>query len=543
MRRWLSALVPWMVMTVALAQTPVPVGVDYTFRGTFSDESVRLGDECWINPSLFEKWGFAVLSNGNTVDVSGHDRKFQLPVQRLSDKEWVCLDEAARYLGAVVEWNEDKSVYRVRAQVRNLEQTEYGLRVDATLPVKASIFKIATPDRLVIDLSGARLPISLGFAIPSNWRIRQFEKDTVRVVVQSPEMAKQFLPTLEPDRTLRVIFGDESAQSATFEDEASVGGLVTPDPIENIDVSVERKAAASVSMPNLAKEDETSAVFMMPFTGKLLKSASASFLDPKKIQIKVPSADLSTLVATQLFESKFVMSATASRNDKGEAVIVFDLHERAAFELKSNERILTLRLFRPKEASGKLANKVIVVDAGHGGTETGTKWGELLEKSINLKVAKLLATNLTAEGASVVMIRDDDSNVPLLSRPETANQSKADLYVSVHVNSNRTAGSVSGGITFYHMQDSTSMLFAQCVQTEIAKVSKLPDMGVWSDSRIYKKKGFAVLRGASMPAILIEMGFINHPTDRKRIVQSSFHEDVARAIVDGIKIFIGDNHG
>ncbi len=543
MRSWLTALVPWMVMTVALGQASTPVRVDYTFRGTFTGESVRINDECWVNPSLLEKWGFAVLSNGDRLDVSGEDRRFELPIQRLNEKEWVNLGLAARYLGAIVEWNEAKDLFFVRAQVRNLEKTTFGLRIDSTLPVRATVFKMTGPDRLVIDLAGARIPKGVGFATPANWRIRQFEPDTVRIVVESPEMAIQYVPTLEPDRVTKIIFGDESAQSVDIEDEGSVAGMLPQDPINDIDVSVVPKPSLSLSMPNLSKEDGNGAVFMMPYTGSLSKGPSASFLDPKRIQIKVPLAAVSSEIVTQLFESTYVMSATASRNEKGDALIVFDLHERAAFELKNNDKIITLRLFRPKEATGRLANKVIVVDPGHGGSETGTKWGDIIEKNLNLKVSRHLASFLTAEGASVIMIRDDDSTVPLLSRPETANQSKADLYISVHVNSNRTAGSVSGGITFYHMQDSVSMLLAQCVQTEIAKVSKLPDMGVWSDSRIYKRKGFAVLRGASMPAILIELGFINHPTDRKRLAQADFHESAARAIVDGVKVFLGDNSG
>ena len=96
-------------------------------------------------------------------------------------------------------------------------------------------------------------------------------------------------------------------------------------------------------------------------------------------------------------------------------------------------------------------------------------------------------------------------------------------------------------MTFYHMQQATSRFLAQCIQTEIAGVSKIPDMGVWSDSRIYSVKGFAVLRFTEMPAVLIELGFLNHSYDRVRVQEPEFQESVAKAIVKGLKVFLGDD--
>ena len=164
--------------------------------------------------------------------------------------------------------------------------------------------------------------------------------------------------------------------------------------------------------------------------------------------------------SVQAYDSEYIDSA-ASSSDGENVAIVFALTGPLAFEMKHNDRIVTLRLFRPAEASGKMAAKVIVVDAGHGGKESGTTWGDLYEKDLNLKIAQLVAEKLTAAGASVIMIRNEDEKVPLLTRPETANQSDADLYLSIHINSNRSVESRSGGITFYHMQDPISMLLAR----------------------------------------------------------------------------------
>ena len=542
MRKWFAALVPWMVTTAALAQAPAPVQVEFTHLGTFKDESVRIQDECWVTPALLGKWGFEVADKGDSLSVSFAGRAFDLPMRRVGSVTYVNLHEAGRLLGADVEWNADKSAVAVLAQLRIVEQTDAGMRVDLTLPVQPSFLKVTNPDRFVMDVKGARLPESGISGLPSNWRVGQLAPGVVRIVVESPEMAKQFLPTMKPSRAFMIKFGEEPFEQVDPDDEGSSGGIKV-DTTPQISVTVAPKAQAVVSMPNIAKEDEASATLMMPFTGKLAASASAKYLDPSRIQISVPLAEPSSVDATQAFESKHVKLVTTSRDQAGAAVFIFELHAASAFELKSNDKVITLRVFRPKEASGKLANKVIVVDAGHGGRESGTKWGSTLEKDLTLKVAKKLAAYLIEAGASVVMIRNEDSTVPLLSRPETANESKADLYISVHFNSNQTANSASGGMTFYHMQNATSMFLAQCIQSEIAAVSKLPDLGVWSDSRIYKTKGFAVLRLTSMPAVLIELGFLNNAKDRARLVQPEFHDAAAKAIVKGVKVFLGETDG
>jgi N-acetylmuramoyl-L-alanine amidase len=80
---------------------------------------------------------------------------------------------------------------------------------------------------------------------------------------------------------------------------------------------------------------------------------------------------------------------------------------------------------------------------------------------------------------------------------------------------------------------------ADCIQREIVKVSGLPSMGVWSDQRIYQT-GFAVLRGATMPAVLIECGFLNTKKDRARMQTDEFQNGIATAVVKGLKAYLGD---
>jgi N-acetylmuramoyl-L-alanine amidase len=138
------------------------------------------------------------------------------------------------------------------------------------------------------------------------------------------------------------------------------------------------------------------------------------------------------------------------------------------------------------------------------------------------------------------MTRNTDVFLPLAERPAIANRNNAHLFVSVHINSSAVANKNSGTITFYHRQDPIGQLLAEAIHRELVKVSALPNIGVWSDSRIYRT-GFAVLRGAKMPGVLLELGFINNEKDRERMKTPQFQKASAEAVVRGIRKFLGDD--
>ncbi|MCH7903020.1 MAG: N-acetylmuramoyl-L-alanine amidase [Armatimonadetes bacterium] len=554
MRRWLAALLPWMVMTAAWADGPIAVAVDFTFHGTFEDDSVRMDDECWIAPSLLDAWGFGTNATDGELHVSDGDRDITLPFQMIEERKMVSLHEAGRLFGANLSWDESGLLLIVRSVVRNVERTEAGLRIDATLPVLPVFFKLDDPVRFIVDLRGAVFSRDQIGDLPDGWRIGQFKPEIVRVVIESPEMADQYVPTLSPARHFTIQFGANAQPDEPEDpdveppnagqqsgDPGSIGGIVGQEPPDEPADELDVDPTAVISIPNIASASEQEIVLMLPFTGSLTAGPTAKYINPGKIELVVSGASATRPGAVQVYDSDLLQSAMITDDGHGNVHIVFNLLQPLAFELKNNERLITLRFFRPSEASGSLTNKVIVVDAGHGGEQTGTIWNGLDEKDLNLQLSDLLVAELTAAGASVIVTRGDDSEVGLQERADMANGSDADLFISIHHNSNRVAETRSGGMTFFHMQQATSRFLAQCIQTEIAGVSKIPDMGVWSDSRIYSVKGFAVLRFTEMPAVLIELGFLNHSYDRVRVQELEFQESVAKAIVKGLKVFLGDD--
>jgi N-acetylmuramoyl-L-alanine amidase len=152
----------------------------------------------------------------------------------------------------------------------------------------------------------------------------------------------------------------------------------------------------------------------------------------------------------------------------------------------------------------------------------------------------LVASKLAQAGATVIMTRRTDVFISLTARAEVANKSKADFFVSCHINDSGGPRNMAGTITFHHKGNQISRVLAECIQHEIAKVSGLANTGVWSDGKIYPVSGFSVLRNTKMPGVLIEFGFIDNAGDRKRMVTDQFQDAVAKAVVQGIKVYLGD---
>ena len=220
----------------------------------------------------------------------------------------------------------------------------------------------------------------------------------------------------------------------------------------------------------------------------------------------------------------------------------------------------------------------IVIDAGHGGHDTGTIGPNgLMEKDLVLDVAlrlgRLLETRL---GADVIYTRDDDTFIPLETRTAIANEHQADLFISVHANSSSDP-SARGIETYYlnftsnpdalevaarenavseksifELQDLVKKItlkekieesreLASDVQQSLysglaAKRSTLRDRGV-------KKAPFVVLIGANMPSILAEISFVSNPTDAAKLETPEYREKIADSLYKGIAKYAGGLSG
>lgn len=192
---------------------------------------------------------------------------------------------------------------------------------------------------------------------------------------------------------------------------------------------------------------------------------------------------------------------------------------------------------KKKKHTAGIAGKTIVVDAGHGGSDVGAigKNG-LLEKDVTLKVALLLEDYLTEAGANVLMTRRKDVDVArpnatdaeeLQARVDVANNSDADLFLSIHIDS--FVSPDAHGTTVYIYNDAK---LGKCLHDELMNRLDRNDRGV-------KFANFYVLRHTAMPASLIELMFISNPEEEKLLGEHDTHVQAARALFEGLRIYFG----
>lgn len=184
---------------------------------------------------------------------------------------------------------------------------------------------------------------------------------------------------------------------------------------------------------------------------------------------------------------------------------------------------------------GTLNNKVIVIDAGHGGKDPGAVTDDLYEKEVALKVSLLLQEKLEEEGALVIMTRDDDTYLTLDERVEVANRTNADIFISVHANA-ATNPSANGVETFWNhtLESEASEHLAKNLQDQLLSHMDISDRGV-------KHANFRVIRNTKMPSALVELGFMTNEKDFNYMKTDEFYEDAVKGLYNGIVDFFNDD--
>ena len=225
---------------------------------------------------------------------------------------------------------------------------------------------------------------------------------------------------------------------------------------------------------------------------------------------------------------------------------------------------------QPRDAPGI---RTIVIDPGHGGREVGAVGpGGLMEKDITLAIARKLQSSLASKlGARVVLTRDDDSVVSLDQRTALANQYKADLFLSVHLNA-AVVKDARGSETYFLSLEASDELarkaaegenaqssvpnpnadlnlilwdlahqayvgessrFAQVIQEEMNAATGVANRGV-------KQAPFKVLVGATMPAALVEVGFISNPEEEAKLQTSEFQNLMVETLTKAVQRYKTD---
>jgi N-acetylmuramoyl-L-alanine amidase len=222
----------------------------------------------------------------------------------------------------------------------------------------------------------------------------------------------------------------------------------------------------------------------------------------------------------------------------------------------------------------------VVLDPGHGGEQEGAiSPAGTKEKDLALDIARRIAARLKRDGAKVILTRSGDIGVPLANRAAIATAIRADLFVSVHLNSMPTAEQrrASRGVETYFLSADASDTHASAVAArenadrlagepepdpadpvaaildDLADANSLRGssrlayavherlverLGV--EDRGVKQAPFYVLAGARMPAVLLEVGFSSHEDEARRLATREYQDRIAAAVTEGIAAFRRD---
>ncbi len=172
---------------------------------------------------------------------------------------------------------------------------------------------------------------------------------------------------------------------------------------------------------------------------------------------------------------------------------------------------------------------LIVIDPGHGGPDPGAIGiGGIRETDVVLEVSKIVKNLLSEKGVKVRLTRKNEVDLDLPQRVSFANNTDADIFVSIHANAARGKRRDINGLETFYYRGWRGRLLAKNIQKQILKVSPgSPDRGV-------KQGRFYVIKKTWMPAVLVEIGFLTGRLDARRLEKTTHRRRVAYAIAKGI---------
>lgn len=421
--------------------------------------------------------------------------------------------------------------------------------------------RVPNPDRIYFDLHGTRLAQSLAgktFTVTDDGflkqvRAAQFSNDITRVVLDVNDVTEYsafLLPN--PYRLIIDIHGSNVR--------SQVAGAQTPVP-----PAVSQKKGTVSGVPAPRTEREQVATSRHPVPDSVATSSAATTADVADLSqqpgrqeaTRVPTSKPIAVVPSKAGSSAALRRSRRSKNETAEEAAPARAAVPTADGQTSLVRALGLKIGR------------IVIDAGHGGHDSGTIGVDGLEEKdvvldVALRLGKLLHERL---GAEIIYTRSDDTFIPLETRTAIANKSQADLFLSIHANSSHDAS--ARGVETYYLNFTSQPDALQVAARENAvsdqSIYQLSDLvkkialkekidesrefaadvedGLFAGlahgnaglrNRGVKKAPFVVLIGANMPSVLAEISFVTNPKDAEQLRRPEYRQRVAESLYKGV---------
>ncbi|MFA0741291.1 MAG: hypothetical protein DFNUSKGM_001401 [Candidatus Fervidibacter sacchari] len=451
-----------------------------------------------------------VTANGRTVEVT--------PLRQKGEEFWVPLISLAKILGLTAIVNPEKRVIKLVSPLQSVEaiQTEIGWLVTLTFAYPLNSFPktgtLRQPDRAYADFLGAALtmvslPVPTDTTLVMGFRVGQFSDDPPIV---------RFVADANQPLSIGV-----------------AGRDLTEDGHERWHLVLQ----PAVNRPQwvgqiLLRENtpERATFLLLGWFGSGLKLRQ----EGKALIVSLPTKPLFSIAPSDFGEG--LVQAALVETENGEARLSVALRQPANAHFRAEGDLgLALVIEVTRQVARQM--RLIVVDAGHGGKDPGAMSPprpgkpQLVEKHLTLDIAFRLKRLLEEAGYKVIMTRTEDVYVPLPERVAIANNSQADAFVSVHLNSFPQPGAQWGTEVYFWTPQSYPL--AESIYRNLLAILGRKGNGI-------RQRQLYVVRHTVMPSVLVEPCYLNHPEEEELLRDENFREKIAIAICRGIMEFFGD---
>ena len=392
----------------------------------------------------------------------------------------------------------------------------------------SKIFYLDSPKRLAIDLPNTfvqknirnkELKLCPDGSCKDTAKIGQFEYNKARVVITS-DKADKYLPIIAADNQSMFLINADKLKHTEL--------------VNNV---------SNLNKAYVRKIDTKTNELILSFTTPVVSSIVRDNNSPTMYLFNVKSYNEQELIKTlnNTYYKPFTLSLLPQIGVK--ATMDLNKNDKLKIEQSVDGKALRFTVTQqnsvtkgtpvitnptpttPKPATNKGAIKgKVVLDAGHGGSDYGAIREGINEKDITLDVTQRVAAILKSKGYKVALTRKDDTFVSLQDRVTFSENETPEIFVSIHVNS--AVATEPKGIETHYYHDYSNNL-AKVVHSHLVKNIDTKDRGLF-------KSKFYVINHTTVPAILVEMGFISNEEERNELVSDSRKQKTAKAIADGI---------
>jgi len=455
-----------------------------------------------------------LVAGSSEMSIDGQVRRMAREAVMAGGRLICPLRPVLEAVGCVTRWDEDTEVLDVEVPLQAVDvyADEEGARIDVRAPlrVEGALFRIEEPQRFYVDLPGVtveleheRTYVNLGSLLRVRWG--QFK--------QRPAIARVVADLREPD-------------DVRWEpDEDGLGGSLIVGDVHGDEPLIERHVAWITGISSRTDDGDTTLVRVELSDPVVFDYDVAR--RPPRVTVEFPDAAVQMPVAPLVVDGPFVQTASLE-GSPGEPGLTLSLqmHQLVHFEVVESSDPPAVNLIFKR---GRLRDKRVVVDPGHGGRDSGARGAHIYEKDVNLDVALQVASRLMAIGAQTVLTRESDVFVDLYDRPELANRIGADLFVSIHCNAMPKPNTGWGTESYYYHAHSKCL--GLIMQAALVKALGRRDNGTrWAN--------FCVIRESDMPAVLVELMYINHDEEESLLQRPEVRTAAAEAIVEGLRQYV-----